>query len=54
MLTFPNCRLFWQYESKWLFSPEFVAYVDSLAGEEQIAQSAKESVSGSLQEPASS
>lgn len=44
MLTFPNCKLFWEYESKWLFSPEFVAYVDSLEVNKHIAQSAKESV----------
>jgi hypothetical protein len=47
MLTFPNCELFWQYEKEWLFSPEFVAYVDGLADAKQVAQRAKESISES-------
>ena len=51
MLTFPNCKLFWQFEREWLFSPEFVAYVDSLADKEHVAQSAKESVPRSSQTP---
>ena len=44
MLTFPNCKLFWQYEKEWLFSPEFVAYVDGLAEKEQLAQRAKDTL----------
>ena len=44
MLTFPNCQLFWEYEKLWVFSPEFVAYVDGLADKAQVAQAAKESL----------
>lgn len=44
MLTFPNCRLFWQYEKEWLFSPEFVAYVDGLSDREPLARRANESL----------
>lgn len=45
MLTFPNCQLFWEYEKQWVFSPEFVEYVDGLADKAQVVQVAK----GSLQ-----
>ena len=43
MLTFPNCQLFWHYEKEWLFSPEFVAYVDSLNDSANSVKKAPES-----------
>ena len=30
ILSFKNAKLFWDYEKQWLFSAEFVTYVDSL------------------------
>jgi hypothetical protein len=45
MLSFENCSLFWKYEKEWLFSPEFVAYVDSLAESEKLSAHAPVDVS---------
>jgi hypothetical protein len=43
MLTFPNNKLFWHHEKKWVFSPEFVEYVDSIAERATSVQNQKES-----------
>ncbi len=38
LLSFEHLRLFWQYEKEWVFSPKFVAYVDSFADGGNLSQ----------------
>ncbi len=38
MMSFENNRLFWQYEKRWLFSPEFIAYVDSTSEKGKLSE----------------